>query len=82
MNHFPGGGYITRKGSLAMADLSFIPRSFKIPEKKDALLNYVSTLSIRNPSDKMCVKCNRLNKITFILWPDLLIYLPQGHAHI
>ena len=64
-----------------MADLSFIPRSFKIPEKKDALLNYVSTLSTWKTSDNTCVKCNSLNKITFILWPDLLIYLPQGNAH-
>lgn len=54
VNHFPGGGYITRKGSLAMSDLSFIPRSFKIPEKKAALLDYIKT----HPEQKWVQKSN------------------------
>nr|CAD7444236.1 unnamed protein product [Timema bartmani] len=40
VNHFPGCGYITNKVDLAMTELPYIPRAFRLPGDKDKLMVY------------------------------------------
>nr|CAD7569829.1 unnamed protein product [Timema californicum] len=40
VNHFPGCGYITNKVDLAMTELPYIPRAFRLPGDKDKLIAY------------------------------------------
>ena len=41
VNHFPGCGYITNKVDLSTSEGHFIPKSFKIPEDRNQLLQYI-----------------------------------------
>nr|CAD7456827.1 unnamed protein product [Timema tahoe] len=43
VNHFPGCGYITNKVDLAMTELPYIPRAFRLPGDKDKLMVYVES---------------------------------------
>jgi len=45
VNHFPGSGYITNKLNLAVSNLSFIPKAFKIPDDRSELESYVFEFS-------------------------------------
>ena len=41
VNHFPGSGFITNKGSLATLQLEAFPKAFRIPKDKEKLLKFV-----------------------------------------
>ncbi|KAL7286113.1 hypothetical protein TKK_0019627 [Trichogramma kaykai] len=54
INHFPGCGYITNKVDLSTSEGDFLPKSFKIPEDKDKLLEFVE----KNPEKTFVQKSN------------------------
>lgn len=55
VNHFPGCGFITNKVDLAITDLSFIPKSFKLPDHREKFMDYVSA----NPEKLFVQKHNQ-----------------------
>ncbi|EDW83989.1 uncharacterized protein Dwil_GK13901 [Drosophila willistoni] len=40
VNHFPGCGFLTNKVDLCTSELPFLPRAFRLPEQKEAFLDY------------------------------------------
>lgn len=54
VNHFPGSGYISNKVSLAVSGLPYIPRAFRMPGEKDALLKFAKV----NPNMMFVQKSN------------------------
>ncbi|KAK0164388.1 hypothetical protein PV328_003024 [Microctonus aethiopoides] len=60
INHIPGCGFITNKVDLSTTDAPYIPASFKIPEDKENLLDYI----MANPQKKFVQKSNSHRGIT------------------
>ncbi|KAL4238357.1 Tubulin-tyrosine ligase [Mactra antiquata] len=54
VNHFPGSGFITNKGSLATLQLDAFPKAFRIPKDKEKLLQYAA----KHPETKWVQKNN------------------------
>lgn len=40
VNHFPGCGFITNKVDLATTNLSYVPKSFRLPEDREKFIEY------------------------------------------
>ncbi|GCB70634.1 hypothetical protein scyTo_0010823 [Scyliorhinus torazame] len=51
VNHFPGLGYITNKGSLVASNFSYIPKAFRMPEQKEEFI-----LETKTHTDKLWVE--------------------------
>ncbi|GJQ66397.1 hypothetical protein Trydic_g4417 [Trypoxylus dichotomus] len=67
VNHFPGCGYITNKVDLATSNLKYIPRAFKLPDQKDALLEFVvnntSVQFVQKNNDHRHIKLKNISNI-------------------
>ncbi|KRT83164.1 hypothetical protein AMK59_4043 [Oryctes borbonicus] len=67
VNHFPGCGYITNKVDLATSRLKYIPRAFKLPDHKDALLEFIEDNSsvqfVQKNNDHRHIKLTNVSNI-------------------
>ncbi|XP_020287030.1 tubulin polyglutamylase TTLL7 isoform X2 [Pseudomyrmex gracilis] len=54
VNHFPGCGYITNKVDLSTSHGRYIPAAFKMPDDRQAFLDYIKS----NPSKQFVQKSN------------------------
>ncbi|XP_011566577.3 probable tubulin polyglutamylase ttll-15 [Plutella xylostella] len=55
VNHFPGTGFITNKVDLATSTSDFIPKAFKLPQNKEAFMEYAK----KNPKSMFLEKHNQ-----------------------
>ncbi|XP_066283017.1 probable tubulin polyglutamylase ttll-15 [Branchiostoma lanceolatum] len=53
INHWPGGGFVTNKMSLATSEIHFVPQAFRLPNEREDLLRHAGA----NPK-KMWVQKN------------------------
>lgn len=60
VNHIPGSGYITNKVDFSVSNLSFLPKSFKLPIDKKKLMKYFE----ENPNKRFVQKHNQHRHIT------------------
>ncbi|CAH1792274.1 unnamed protein product [Owenia fusiformis] len=67
VNHFPGSGFITNKVSLALSPLKHIPRAFKMPADRDALLMYAKehpdTMWVQKSNNHRGVKITKMQDL-------------------
>ncbi|XP_078068301.1 putative tubulin polyglutamylase ttll-15 isoform X2 [Mustelus asterias] len=57
VNHFPGLGHITNKGSLVASNFSYIPKAFRMPEQKEEFL-----METKKHTDKLWVEKSNLHR--------------------
>ncbi|XP_060572771.1 probable tubulin polyglutamylase ttll-15 [Ruditapes philippinarum] len=69
VNHFPGSGYITNKGSLATLQLDAFPRAFRVPKDKEKLLRYAKenpqTMWVQKNNNHRGIKIKQIGEIDF-----------------
>ncbi|XP_030564047.1 tubulin polyglutamylase TTLL6 [Drosophila novamexicana] len=69
VNHLPGCGYLTNKVDLCTTRLPFLPRAFRLPDQRNALLEYASAhpeaLFVQKHNEHRHIKVRALNDIDF-----------------
>ncbi|KAI8514932.1 Tubulin-tyrosine ligase [Branchiostoma belcheri] len=68
INHWPGGGYVTNKMSLATSDIHFVPQAFRLPDEKDELLRHAESnprkMWVQKNNNHRGIKIKPLNQLT------------------
>ncbi|XP_045176009.2 probable tubulin polyglutamylase ttll-15 [Mercenaria mercenaria] len=69
VNHFPGSGYITNKGSLATLQLDAFPKAFRVPKDKEKLLQYAKehpeTNWVQKNNNHRGIKIKQIGELDF-----------------
>lgn len=69
VNHFPGSGFITNKGSLASLKLDNFPKAFRIPSDRNELLKYADkypdSLWVQKNNNHRGIKIKGLQEVDF-----------------
>ncbi|XP_078593588.1 putative tubulin polyglutamylase ttll-15 isoform X2 [Branchiostoma floridae x Branchiostoma japonicum] len=68
INHWPGGGYVTNKMSLATSEIHFVPQAFRLPQEREDLLRHAKSnpkkMWVQKNNNHRGIKIRPLNQLT------------------